>query len=71
MTSLETILRLQLMASDRECSDLQSSTGDSTSHLSYLLQESVESEEEENVNTLRTVDLYEYEPVVSDSSVKG
>ena len=44
--------------------------GGSTSHLSYLLQESEKSEREENVNAL-TVDLYEYKPVASDSSAES
>ena len=71
VTSLKAFLRMRSMASDAECSDLQSSTGDSTSHLSYSLQESEESEREENVNALRTVDPYEYEPVASDSSAES
>ena len=49
---------MRSMASDRECSDLQSSMGDSTSHLSYSLQKSKGSEGEENINALKTVDLY-------------
>ena len=71
VTSLKAFLRVRSMASDEECSDLQSSTGDSTSHLSYSLQESEESEGEENVNALRTVDPYEYEPVASDSPAES
>ena len=38
VTSLKDFLCMRSMASDRKCSDLQSSTGGSTSHLSYLLQ---------------------------------